>query len=67
MNEDTASIYQQLASSLLRHGLTAVGTYAVSRGYIDADTATALVGVGLTLGGLGWSALDKLTRKPKAG
>lgn len=39
----------------IRHVLTAVGGYAVGRGYIDEQTATMLAGVGATVIGALWS------------
>lgn len=48
--------------ALARHILTAVGGVLVSKGYTDADTVNTAVGAAVTLGGIGWSFVDKKKR-----
>lgn len=44
---------------LIRHILTFAGGWMVSRGYVDADTMTQVVGAGATLIGAAWSLMSK--------
>ena len=44
---------------LARHFLTTIGGFFVAKGAIDADTANAVVGAVVTLGGVAWSLADK--------
>lgn len=42
-----------------RHLLTTIGGIFVAKGAIDADTANAVIGATVTIGGVAWSLLDK--------
>lgn len=48
-----------IIGSILRHGLSALGAYMVTKGYVDADTVAGLVeqllGGILAVGTIGWS------------
>ena len=48
-----------IIGSILRHGLSALGAYMVTKGYVDADTVAGLVeqllGGILAAGTIGWS------------
>lgn len=44
---------------IARHLLTTIGGIFVAKGAIDADTANAVVGAAVTLGGVAWSIVDK--------
>lgn len=44
---------------VLRHFLTTVGGIFVAKGAIDADTANAVIGATVTVGGVAWSLIDK--------
>jgi len=48
--------------ALVRHLLTALGGVLVAKGYTDADTMNSAVGAAVTLGGVGWSIVDKKKR-----
>jgi hypothetical protein len=52
-------ILQPIAASALRHAATAAGVWLVARGVTDSSGASAAVGAVMTLGGLGWSWLEK--------
>jgi hypothetical protein len=58
---------------ILRHGMTAVGTLLMAKGWLtDSDSAlfsqaaAELVGAVITLGGLSWSAARKVSRAKRA-
>lgn len=48
-----------IIGSILRHGLSALGAYLVTKGYLDADSVSGiveqLVGGILAAGTIGWS------------
>ena len=48
-----------IIGSILRHGLSALGAYLVTKGYLDADSVSSiveqLVGGVLAAGTIGWS------------
>ncbi len=54
-----------IAAALLRHALTAAGTYLAHRGWVDQETANSavgpiteeLLGAGVALGSTCWGAL----------
>lgn len=46
-------------ASLLRAGLTALGGWLVSKGYITADHTPEIVGAGLTVVAVVWSLIQK--------
>lgn len=47
---------------LIRHILTFVGGYLVSKGYFDESTMQQLVGAAVTVVGAVWSWKDKVLR-----
>lgn len=55
-------IVKPYALGLVRHGLGVAGTALVAKGWGDESTATALIGAGLGLFGVGWSMLEKWMR-----
>lgn len=44
---------------LLRHALTALGTYLVGTGYADAGQADLITGGIMTAAGIAWSVYEK--------
>jgi hypothetical protein len=48
--------------ALARQLLTLAGGYAATRGWVDADTATGIVGALATLASAGWSIYEKKSR-----
>lgn len=44
---------------VVRHILTTVGGIFVAKGMIDEDTANAVIGATVTIGGVAWSLFDK--------
>lgn len=51
----TADMWQ----GLIRHVLTLVGGFMVSKGYVDESTMQAGIGAVATLVGIGWSVAAK--------
>lgn len=49
----------EMISGLIRHILTALGTLAVTKGIFDAGMAEQIIGVVMTIVGLGWSFWQK--------
>ncbi len=49
-----------ILSALLRHGLTALAGYLVTKGIADASVAAQITGGLAAVAGLGLSALDKI-------
>lgn len=45
--------------SLVRYAATSAGGIIVAKGLADADTATAVTGAAVTLGGFVWSLVQK--------
>lgn len=56
------TVFKPYAASLARHVLTAGGVLLVSKGYVDAAAADALVGAGITVFGIIWAMLEKKLR-----
>ncbi len=54
-------------SSLMRHGLTTLGGFLMSTGFVGETEAQAFVGAGMTLAGIGWSIMRKWRRKLRTG
>lgn len=50
-----SSVFQ----GLIRHGLTALGAYLVSRGKLDAGSVDTIVGALMALAATGWSVTSK--------
>lgn len=48
-----------MIEGLVRHIFTIAGGALVSRGVIDAEIASQIVGVGVTITGIAWSFWDK--------
>lgn len=48
-----------IASGVLRHGVTAVAGILVARGYIGDDQTAQLVGAVMALAAIAWSAINK--------
>lgn len=45
---------------IIRHTLTAVGGFLITKGLIDDDAVvTEVIGVALTISGIVWSIIDK--------
>ena len=53
------SVVKKLIMSVARHGLTALGGVLVAHGWVTGDEATDVLGAGLTLVAVLWSALEK--------
>lgn len=51
--------FASLIGSTARHVLTAGAGVLVTKGFVDADTANQLVGLGMGVVGLGWSYFNK--------
>ena len=51
-----------IAFSMLRHILTAAGTWAVAKGFTDIGTVEQVVGALVTIATLVWAALEKKDR-----
>jgi len=52
---------QDQVLGLVRHLLTALGGYAVAKGFVDTDTMMQIVGAAATIIGAGWSIYTKRT------
>ena len=50
-----SSVFQ----GLIRHGLTALGAYLVSKGKLDAGSVDTIVGALMALAATGWSVTSK--------
>lgn len=55
-----SNLVKSMLGAALRHLLTTLGGVLVSKGVIDASTANEMVGAGLVLAGVAWSAWQKL-------
>jgi hypothetical protein len=44
---------------IIRHTLTAVGGVLITKGLIDEDILTEVVGAAITITGIVWSIIDK--------
>lgn len=53
-------------TGILRSVLSAAGGIAVSKGWIGADTSTAIIGALITLGSTGWSIVHHVTNNNDA-
>lgn len=51
---------------LLRHALTALGTILATKGIIDGGMVEPVAGALVTIGSVGWMALNKWTSKAPA-
>lgn len=51
-----------IALSMLRHILTAAGTWAVAKGFTDVGTVEQVVGALVTIATLVWAAVEKKQR-----
>jgi hypothetical protein len=51
-----------IAKLLLRHALTALGTYLVSTGYADAGQVEVISGGVMAVAGIAWSIYEKRAR-----
>tara|TARA_R110000823_G_C15823177_1_gene489473 strand:+ start:742 stop:942 length:201 start_codon:yes stop_codon:yes gene_type:complete len=52
-------IMSEKIQGLIRHGLTVIGTYGVTAGFIDEDMVMEVVGAIMTLGSFVWSWISK--------
>ncbi len=50
---------QEYLTAIVRHTLTAVGGFAMSKGWVDNATVETVIGAVLTLVGVGWSLKHK--------
>ena len=57
----------ETVSALIRHGLTTLGGWLMSTGFVDAAGAEAFVGAGMILAGIAWSILRKWNRQQRTG
>lgn len=49
----------KIVAALLRHGLTYLGGFLVSSGWLTQDQSTQAVGAVVALAGIAWSAYEK--------
>jgi hypothetical protein len=49
----------KILAGLARHGLTMLGGYLVSAGWLTADQSTQAIGAVVALAGIAWSAYEK--------
>jgi hypothetical protein len=56
-----------MIQGVLRAVLSAVGGYAVAKGYFDSATANAVVAAVLVLGSAGWSVMHNAAQAKAAG
>lgn len=54
-----------IVGTLARSLLLSIGGIAVSKGYIDNDTLTQIVGAVITLATAAWGVVEKLRRDPR--
>ncbi len=50
-----SALVKNVAAGILRHALTAAGGALVAGGYANDNTEVAILGMGMTLGGVAWS------------
>jgi len=53
---------REMWKGIARHVLTIIGGGFVAKGYISAETADAIVGGSIAVGGVIWSMVDKKQR-----
>lgn len=56
---------KETALSIIRHGLTALGVFLVSRGFINEGALQEITGLIVGLVGAGWGAYDEYVAQKK--
>ena len=57
--DETPGLLPQTVASGLRHGLTFLAGFLVSKGYVSADLAPQIIAAGLAIFSVGWSVVHK--------
>lgn len=58
--EEVPDILPKQIASVLRHGLTFLGGFLLSKGYITAEIVPQFIAGGLALSALGWSIVQQV-------